>query len=102
MSQESWESYIELPDWRRKRWRFNYSKHITSEGWCLDWEVVAPSGSVRASGEKDIALAQRCLDESGLVDNWLLEYEFRWWVNHYTNAINIKQLRAIQISGGEE
>lgn len=91
-----WESYIEVTDWRRKRWRFNYTKHVSSNGWCLDWEVIAPGGSVHSSGEKDVELAHRCLNESGVIDNLLLQHEFAWWVNHYTNTLNLKLLKAIQ------
>jgi hypothetical protein len=96
MIEQSWESYIEVVDWRRKRWRFNYTKHVTSSGWALDWEVLAPGGSIKAKGEKDSELAHRCLNESGVIDNLLIEHEFIWWVNHYTNSLNIKLLKAIQ------
>ncbi len=64
-NQQSWDSYIEVRDWRRKKWRFNYTKHITANGWSIDWEVLAPNGSRKASGEKDSELAHRCLNESG-------------------------------------
>jgi hypothetical protein len=95
-NQQQWESYIEVPDWRRKRWRFNYSKHVSPDGWVLDWEVLSPDGSTKASGEKDSSLAHRCLNKSGMIDKLLLEHEFIWWVNHYTNSVNIKLLKAIQ------
>jgi hypothetical protein len=95
-NQEPWHSYIEVLDWKRKKWRFNYSKYVTSSGWCIDWEVLTPNGSIKASKEKDAKLAQRCLNQSGLVDKMLLEYEVSWFINHYTNTINLKALKALQ------
>jgi hypothetical protein len=93
---QSWESCIEVVDWRRKRWRFNYSRRVTSTGWCLDWEILTPEGTVKASGENDVIFADRCLNESGLIDQELLQFEFNWFVTHYTNTINIKLLKSIQ------
>lgn len=95
-NQQSWDSYIEVRDWRRKKWRFNYTKYITANGWSIDWEVLAPNGSRKASGEKDSELAHRCLNESGVIDNSLLEHEISWWINHYTNTVNLKALKALQ------
>jgi hypothetical protein len=95
-NQQSWDSYIEISDWRRKRWRFNYTKHVTSDGWCLDWEILNPDRSIKASGEKDSSLAHRCLNELGVIDNKLLEHEVKWWIKHYTNTINLKALKALQ------
>ncbi len=95
-NQQSRDCYIEIPDWRRKHWRFNYTKHVTSNGWCLDWEILNPEGSIKASGENDSSLAHRCLNESGVIDNILLEHEVNWWVKHYTNTINLKALKALQ------
>ncbi len=97
--QQIWDSCIEVFDWRRRRWCFNYTKYPTADGWCIDWEMLAPNGKIKASGEKDFELAYRCLNESGLIDNEFLQYEVKWWVRHYTNTINIKALRAAQQSG---
>jgi hypothetical protein len=91
-----WNSFIGITDWRRKQWRFNYNKKVTPQGWAIDWEVVAPDGKIKAHGEDDIALANRCINEAGMVDSLLLQYEFSWWINHYTNTINLKTLKAAQ------
>jgi hypothetical protein len=91
-----WNSFIGITDWRRQQWRFNYNKKVTPSGWAIDWEVVCPDGKIKAHGEDDIALANRCINEAGMVDSLLLQYEFSWWVNHYTNTINLKTLKAAQ------
>jgi hypothetical protein len=91
-----WNSFIGITDWRRKQWRFNYNKRVTPQGWAIDWEVISPDGKIKAHGEDDIALADRCINEAGMIDSLLLQYEFSWWVNHYTNTINPKTLKAAQ------
>lgn len=94
--QSTWDATLEVQDWRRKLWRVNYRRHVTHKGWCVDWEIIAPNGLEKASSKNDLTLAHRCTDESGLINQELLEYEFRWWVNHYTNTINLKALKASQ------
>jgi hypothetical protein len=96
LSHVVWNSFIGITDWRRKQWRFNYNKRVTPQGWAIDWEVVCPDGKIKAHGEDDIALANRCINEAGMVDSLLLQYEFNWWINHYTNTINLKTLKAAQ------
>ena len=93
---EQWDSCIEVVDWRRRVWRFNYKKYASSQGWCIDWEILTPNGLVKANKDKDVKLAERCLNKMGLVDQALLEYEVDWFVTHYTNVINIKVLKASQ------
>lgn len=95
-NQEPWDSYIEVQDWRRKKWRFNYTKYVKNAGWYIDWEVIAPNGLVKASKDKDAKLAQRCFNNLGLIDQMLLEYEVVWFINHYTNTVNLKALKALQ------
>jgi hypothetical protein len=89
----NYDSYIEVRDWRRRNWRLNYSKHITKQGWAINWQVVQPDGTVKAKLDSDFNLAKRCLNELGLVDLSLLEYEFSWWVNHYTNGIDLNSIQ---------
>ncbi len=95
---EQWDSCIEVVDWRRRVWRFNYKKYASSQGWCIDWEILTPNGSVKTAKNKDVKLAERCLNKLGLIDQVLLEYEVNWFVVHYTNTINIKSLKASQES----
>ncbi|HEY9597811.1 MAG TPA: hypothetical protein V6D33_09090 [Cyanophyceae cyanobacterium] len=91
-----WECCIEVVDWRRRIWTINYSKQfVRGGGWTIDWEVLSPDGKVKASKENDTALAERCTIDESIDPQWLW-YEFKTWIGHYNNVIDVKKLKAEQ------
>jgi len=94
--QQVWDSSIEIRDCRRRKWKFNYTKHATAKGWVMDWEMLTPTGAVKASQQNDLKFPLRCMDKTGAINRILLEHEVTWLVNHHTNVINVELLKAIQ------
>jgi hypothetical protein len=85
-------------DWRGRIWILNYTKRpLGHNNWEINWEIIAPDGSTKASLTNDIELGRRCVNVDGLFDREHLHYEFKWLVNHYSNEVDIKKLRAEQM-----
>ncbi|MFP4409959.1 hypothetical protein [Coleofasciculus sp.] len=85
---------LEIKDWRGKTWRVQFEKHLADGEWAIDWKVLSPDGSVRSEIESDRELPRRCLNQFRQLDDYWLVWEFKWWVNHYTNTLDLKKLRA--------
>jgi len=85
---------LEIKDWRGKVWRVQFEKHLADGEWAIDWKVLAPDGSAKAELNGDTDLAKRCLNQFRQLDDYWLVWEFKWWVNHYTNTLDLKKLRA--------
>ena len=84
---------LEVKDWRGKTWRIQFQVHHQDE-LAIDWRLIAPDGSVRSELESDRELPRRCLNQFRQLDDYWLAWEFKWWVNHYTNTLDLKKLKA--------
>ena len=73
IEEKQFESSMQIKDWKKRVWRFNYTKHIKS----IDWEVVTPKGEIKVTKMGDFELAKRCLDNLGIINQLLLEHEVK-------------------------
>jgi len=101
---------LEIKDWRGKTWRVQFDpsaplrvntersrgveKHLADGEWAIDWKVLSPDGSVKSEIESDLELPRRCLNQFRQLDDYWLVWEFKWWINHYTNTLDLKKLKA--------
>lgn len=84
---------LEVKDWRGKVWRIQFQVHHQDE-LAIDWRLIAPDGSIKSEIESDRELPRRCLNQFRQLDDYWLVWEFKWWVNHYTNTLDLKKLKA--------
>jgi len=84
---------LEVKDWRGKTWRIQFQVHHQDE-LVIDWRLIAPDGSIKSEIESDRELPRRCLNQFRQLDDYWLTWEFKWWINHYTNTLDLKKLKA--------
>lgn len=87
---------IEIQDRKGDIWTFLFTKHCKSGKWWLDWEVWTPDETLKYKKDNDHVLAKQCEKSFGLIDLDLLAFQFKWYVNHYTNFLDLEILKREQ------